>query len=46
MSIQNSQNNDSVEPYKPLTPLGSGGMTTHKHYWDIRRKEYDNRTNE
>lgn len=45
MSIESSQS-DSIDPKTPRTPLGSGGIASHKHYWDMRRKDIENRDNE
>ena len=45
MSLKNSQT-ESIDPKTPQTPLGSGGITTHKYYWDMRKRDIKNRKNE
>jgi hypothetical protein len=45
MSLKNSQN-DSIDPKTPQYPLGSGGISGQKWYWNDRKRRYDNRKNE
>ena len=45
--LNSDQNiSESIDPKPPQTPLGSGGIATHKHYWDMRKRDIEKRTND